>query len=174
MQTVDPPLLANHLTTEITDITTTNILPIVHLITDIHHPDHDNIPTNETTNTENVLITTDHHLDHNLLTITDKPHLQTITEKTDIINHHSVHIETKLTIIHQTITTVQITGQTEHNRTVAIHLHLIVIDRNHLPLHLIDHTHLHQPDNPTHINTEITDHQYHHPEATLTQVFYQV
>ena len=153
-----------------TDITTKNILPIVHLITDIHHPEHDNIPINETTNTEDVLITTDHHLDHNLLTITNKPHLQTITEKTDIINHHSVHIETKLTTTHQTITTAQITGQTKHSRTVVIHLHLIVIDHNHQPLPLIDH--IHHKDSQIHLNIA-TNHQYHHPETILTQDFYQ-
>ena len=171
MHTVDHPLLANHLTIGTTDTATRNTLLIVHLTTDTHHLDHDNILTNKITNLEGVLITTDHHLDLNLLTITDKPHLQTITEKTDIINHHSVHIETNLTTTLQITRTKQITGQTEHNKIVVIHLHHIVIDHNHQLLPLIDH--IHHKDSQTHLNTT-TNHQYHHPETILTQDFYQV
>ena len=173
MHTVDPPLPANHLTIRTTDKTTKNILPTAHLTTDIHHLNNDNILINETTNLKDAPIITDHHLDLNLPMITDKPHLQKITEKTNIINHHSVHIETNLTTTHQITNTKQITGQIEHNRIVVIHLHHIVIDHNRLPLHLTDHIHQHQQDNQIHTNTEITDHQSHHLKATLTQDFYQ-
>ena len=155
-------------------MTNKDIPPIVHLTTDIHHQDQDNIPTNETTNTKNSPITTDHPLGLNHPTITDNHPLPTNTVTIDIISHHSSYTETDHITIPQIIKTKRTTAQGTHIKIAVIHLHHTDTDHNRQLLPLTDHIHQHHRDNQAHPDTEITDHQSHHLKAILTQDSYQV